>query len=628
LNDTIFNCEESIYYTEDLIDASCTNCSIELIDATGSVVSTTLPFIFNFGIGGEFPLTLSITDGNTGCTSSAVLPSGTSGGSVLYIGVIDESCAGANDGEINFSHEGDFGPYTYDWVDLPGMDNELDRSGLSAGTYSLVITDVNGCVGSQPYDFEIETTTIIADASATDSILTLSCFTPIIQFPITLDGSNSSMGPNIIYEWYDENNILLGTGITLEINSIDQGGYTLVVTDTIAQCSDTDEIFFNLDQDTDIPVADAGFSQILTCDMDEVILDGSNSSTGINYTYTWINMTGTTISTDITVEITEPGIYTLEVTNANNGCTSISSVQVLEDTSIPSFNFLSTVSCTGEVTVSPSSICPGCIIEIFDSNGILVCNSLPCSFIPNSGNYTVTVTNTNNGCSNTDLINFGISSPLIISHNITNATCNGGADGAVDLTITGGSAPYDFDWSNGENTEDIFGLPAAVYSVTVTDANGCQIDTIAVINEASSLGLIITNDATICAGETVDLEVSWIPTVVLPVEWSPAIGLNDPNITNPTAAPTETTLYSVVVTESNGCTAQANVLITVDDCVWPGDTDTNKVVNNFDLLNIGLAFDSVGPTRTVGLDNLLMIGHRAHQPPMLITSTLIRMEME
>src|SRR5690606_37372247 len=82
-----------------------------------------------------------------------------------------------------------------------------------------------------------------------------------------------------------------------------------------------------------------------------------------------------------------------------------------------------------------------------------------------------------------------------------NISCNGEEDGSIDLTVTGGCAPYTFNWSNGETTEDISNLGAGTYTATVTDQNGCeetisftltQPDTLKIINP------IITNVT--CAG--------------------------------------------------------------------------------------------------------------------------------
>ena len=78
------------------------------------------------------------------------------------------------------------------------------------------------------------------------------------------------------------------------------------------------------------------------------------------------------------------------------------------------------------------------------------------------------------------------------SADVTNATTNLDADGAIDLSVMGGTSPYSFAWSNGAMSEDVSDLSEGIYCVTVTDMNTCSaIDTIKV--EADSYGIIIYN---------------------------------------------------------------------------------------------------------------------------------------
>jgi hypothetical protein len=90
-----------------------------------------------------------------------------------------------------------------------------------------------------------------------------------------------------------------------------------------------------------------------------------------------------------------------------------------------------------------------------------------------AGTYNVTVTDAG-GCTQT-LNGIVITQPaaIVLTETHVNANCNGTSTGSIDLTVTGGTAPFTYVWSNGATTQDLTNIPAGTYNVTVTDAGGC-----------------------------------------------------------------------------------------------------------------------------------------------------------
>ena len=76
---------------------------------------------------------------------------------------------------------------------------------------------------------------------------------------------------------------------------------------------------------------------------------------------------------------------------------------------------------------------------------------------------------------------------ISLSASVTNTTCNGGSDGSIDLTSTGGSGSYTYSWDNGSTSEDPSGLSAGTYVVTVTDTWGCTETLSVVVNEPAAI---------------------------------------------------------------------------------------------------------------------------------------------
>ncbi|MEL6837619.1 MAG: SprB repeat-containing protein, partial [Bacteroidota bacterium] len=174
-----------------------------------------------------------------------------------------------------------------------------------------------------------------------------------------------------------------------------------------------------------------------------------------------------------------------------------------------------------------------------------------------AGTYSVTVTDAN-GC--TDEASFTIGEPteLTIDAGGTNredVDCNGAATGSIDLLVEGGTAPYTYNWSTGQTSEDVSNLTAGTYDVTVTDANDCTDSASFTITEPTSLSIDVagttTEDAD-CNGATtgsIDLVVNG-GTPPYTYNWSN--GATTQDISNLAAG-----TYDVTVTDANDCTDEA-----------------------------------------------------------------------
>jgi hypothetical protein len=108
--------------------------------------------------------------------------------------------------------------------------------------------------------------------------------------------------------------------------------------------------------------------------------------------------------------------------------------------------------------------------------------------LPDTGLYVVTVTD-GAGCTKTDSINVNQLLVIRLSTTVTNVFCRGASTGAIDLSVTGGTAPYSYQWNNGKLTEDLANVIAGFYSVTVIDSNGCSNTTSVRIQDGALISL-------------------------------------------------------------------------------------------------------------------------------------------
>ncbi len=280
------------------------------------------------------------------------------------------------------------------------------------------------------------------------------------------------------------------------------------------------------------------------------------------------------------------GTYTVTVTDAT-GCTAVTSAELLEpETLVASaiglflngFNISCNGLSDGEAIASAVGGTPYYFYGFhyytyqWDANtgNQVTENATGLS----AGNYSVTVTDAN-GC--TAIGNVTLTEPPLLSASISsvsnyngfNISCNGGSDGWANVTASGGVSPYSYLWdvnTGNQVTENATGLSAGNYSVTVTDANGCTaIDNIT-LTEPTPL--------TIDAGLNQTVYFGYPPTECATIAWSGEGGgvapytiiWSDAGGQSHQVCPgINTTVYTVLITDANGCQETDEVMICVID---------------------------------------------------------------
>ena len=268
------------------------------------------------------------------------------------------------------------------------------------------------------------------------------------------------------------------------------------------------------------------------------------------YTYAWSNNTTLEDPTGLA-----SGAYTVTVTDAN-GCTATTTVTITQPSTLTSSYTQVNVGCFGNTTGSIDLTVNGGVAPyVFAWSNQAITEDL--NNIP-SGVYTVTATDAN-GCTTTQTVT--ITQPqaaLALSTTQVNVLCFGNSTGSVNLTVTGGTAPYNYLWSNNGTAEDPTGMPSGAYTVTVTDANGCTAQTSVTITQPqAALALSSTQVNVLCFGNStgsVNLTVTG-GTAPYTYAWS-----NNTTLQDPTGLAAGT--YTVTVTDANGCTATTTVTIT------------------------------------------------------------------
>ena len=181
------------------------------------------------------------------------------------------------------------------------------------------------------------------------------------------------------------------------------------------------------------------------------------------------------------------------------------------------------------------------------------------------GNYGITVTDAN-GCSVIDFYTVEENNPIMLDLDITNVSCLGGNDGAVGISgMMGLNFEFSLDGTNFFPNSEFLNLAGGDYLLNILDEEGCVHLQEFQIQEASNFQVFLSPSVTIFLGEnaTINSQVN-PPNPNYIYEWIPVEGLNCTDCPNPIAFPTETTSYTLIIIDENGCTAMANILVEVE----------------------------------------------------------------
>ena len=545
--------------------------------------------------------TVLITDGTGNCSITEtytitqpddIVLSGTTSN---YNG-FEISAFGLDDGSIDLTVLGgiDAQAYDYLWSTADGLiptgqETLEDPSGLTAGTYTVLVTDANGCPETLSFTLTEPNELLVSENIAAHQ--NVDCFgdsTGVIQIDIT----QGSVGP------YDFTLSLGGTvvettnttALLYQFENLAAGNYNATVVDANGNSVTVNNITisqpasaFTASITTSSYTGPNGTFELSCFGSSEGVIDvtlsgGTPFDEGLPtayYNYIITNSSGAIVTTGQGTTINETNLladtYTLNATDESGNCV-INEVIVLSepDPLIITTDFFQDMSCfqadDGAVSVSVSGGL-GNYTYNWTKNGNPFATMDDLNAL-DAGQYVLMIEDTGtNSCSISET--YVINEPLGLQVSIDSTTdilCNGASTGAINITVGGGTpfssvaADYQFNWVHDSGTtyitEDLANIPAGTYDLTITDANGCQETLQAILTEPTTVVFNSTKTDISCYDYN-DGSITINPTGgVLPyqITWSDlGNGTTRTNLSPGT--------YTTTIIDGNNCTYTENITI-------------------------------------------------------------------
>ena len=432
-------------------------------------------------------------------------------------------CFGNATGSATATASGGTSPYTFTWNTNP-VQYGATASNLAAGTYTVTIKDANNCTATANVTIS-QPTQLSANISSQTNVL---CFGNATgSATVTASGGISpytfTWNTNPVQYGATASNLVAGT-YTVTVK--DANNCTATANVTISQPT---QLSANISSQTDVLCFGNATGNTT------VTASGGTSP----YTFTWNT---NPVQYGATASNLVAGTYTVTVKDANN-CTTTANVTIIQPNATLSANIVGTNINCNTIGAANLTVTGGTSPYIYSwSNGATTQDLTNIS----AGNYNVAITDAS-GCMATAGVNITQTATLSATIASTNILCFGNATGAADLSVTGGTSPYSYSWSNGATTQDLTGLLAGTYSVVITDSNGCITSANVTITEPTLLVASSTADTILCNGGSTTV------TVTATGGTAPYTGTGTFNVNQGN--------YTYTVTDAHGCTATASISI-------------------------------------------------------------------
>nr|WP_294858484.1 gliding motility-associated C-terminal domain-containing protein [uncultured Fluviicola sp.] len=404
--------------------------------------------------------TLVVTDASS-CTSSyGPVAIGASTAPVINstsIVITDAHCGQSNGAISGLSVSGGQTAYTYSWNS--GAYNTLNLSNIPAGNYSIQVTDNLGCIANAgPF-----TVNSIAGPTLNTASVQVTNETCALN-----DGTISGLtatGTGLTYTW---NGVV---SPTLNQTGLSPGNYSVIVTDGFGCTANGGPFTVN----AVVPLSLNQSSVLITptgCTGNTGIITGIQVVGGINPVISWSNGPTTISNANLAA-----GNYTITVTDDQN-C-SVQATFNVPSTSGLTINtnnaVISNDNCAvGSGSITGLTVSGGTVPYSYSWNSTPAQNTINAAGLT-TGNYTLTVTD-NGGCTATTTLFVGVVPPSTIDQTnvvITDESCVGN-NGAISGIQVSGNAPFTYAWAGSPlTTLNITNLNSGVYTLTITDGNGC-----------------------------------------------------------------------------------------------------------------------------------------------------------